>query len=175
MGDPAPTESDCPPDSERRLQRLLPQVYAELRALAAARMAGERRDHTLEPTALVHEAWLRLSGGKALDTLDPDERAQFFHAAAESMRRILVEHARSRQRLKRGGDRERLPGCLSPSVRRVSARPRTQCVGHADPDSARLRSRVGEGFAPSPVDRGRLAVARQYQHGIPRGAHGPGR
>ncbi|MBX9580102.1 MAG: RNA polymerase subunit sigma [Gemmataceae bacterium] len=82
---------------------LLPLVYAELRRLAAARMAAEAPGHTLDPTALVHEAYLRLVGDQAFDG-----RGHFFAAAAEAMRRILVDHARDRGRLKRGGGRVRL-------------------------------------------------------------------
>ena len=81
---------------------LLPLVYAELRSLAAARMAQERPEHTLEPTALVHEAYLRLVGDQQFE-----HRGHFFAAAAEAMRRILVESARHRDTLKRGGDRAR--------------------------------------------------------------------
>ncbi|HWN96545.1 MAG TPA: ECF-type sigma factor [Methylomirabilota bacterium] len=80
---------------------LLPLVYSELRQLAAARMAGEAPGQTLQPTALVHEAWLRLAGeGKE----HWEGRAQFFSAAAEAMRRILIERVRRRQAVKRGGD-----------------------------------------------------------------------
>ena len=82
---------------------LLPLVYDELRKLAAARMAAERPDHSLDATGLVHEAYLRLVGDQQFDG-----RGHFFAAAAEAMRRILVESARSRGRLKRGGDRVRL-------------------------------------------------------------------
>lgn len=81
------------------------QVYEELRAIADRQMRGERRSHTLGATALVHEAYLRLLGGEALPLPD---RAGFFHAAAEGMRRILIEHARGRGRLKRGGGRRRV-------------------------------------------------------------------
>jgi RNA polymerase sigma factor (TIGR02999 family) len=77
---------------------LLPLVYAELRQLAAVRMAHEKPGHTLNATALVHEAYLRLVGDQQFDG-----RGHFFAAAAEAMRRILVERARARQRLKRGG------------------------------------------------------------------------
>jgi RNA polymerase sigma factor (TIGR02999 family) len=84
---------------------LLPLVYDELRALAAARMAAEAPGQTLQATALVHEAYLRLIGpGDARW----DSRGHFFTAAAEAMRRILVESARSRRRLKRGGRRVRV-------------------------------------------------------------------
>jgi RNA polymerase sigma factor (TIGR02999 family) len=82
---------------------LLPLVYDELRKLAAARMAAESPGQTLQPTALVHEAYLRLVGDQRFDG-----RGHFFAAAAEAMRRILVNHARDRKRLKRGGGRIRL-------------------------------------------------------------------
>ncbi len=85
---------------------LLPLVYDELRRLAAARMAAEPPGHTLQPTALVHEAYLRLVGPG--DDLRWEDRGHFFAAAAEAMRRILVNHARDRKRLKRGGGRARL-------------------------------------------------------------------
>jgi RNA polymerase sigma factor (TIGR02999 family) len=86
--------------------QLLPLVYAELRQLAAARLAREGPGQTIQPTALVHEAYLRLVGPGA----DPhwDGRGHFFAAAAEAMRRILVENARRKHRLKRGGDRQRV-------------------------------------------------------------------
>jgi RNA polymerase sigma factor (TIGR02999 family) len=82
-------------------ERLLPLVYDELRKLAAQRMAEERADHTLQPTALVHEAYLRLVDGDT--TQHWDGRAHFFAAAAEAMRRILVDAARTRSARKRGG------------------------------------------------------------------------
>jgi RNA polymerase sigma factor (TIGR02999 family) len=80
---------------------LLPLVYDELRKLAAARMAAESPEHTLQPTALVHEAYLRLVGG---DDNRWDGRGHFFAAAAEAMRRILVEQARRKHGPQRGGD-----------------------------------------------------------------------
>ena len=86
-------------------EQLLPLVYSELRELAAAKLASEKPGQTLQATALVHEAYLRL-----VDRDQPqrwDGRRHFFAAAAESMRRILVEQARRKSRLKRGGDRER--------------------------------------------------------------------
>ena len=85
---------------------LLPLVYDELRQLAAARLAHEAPQHTLQPTALVHEAYLRLVGPQ--DAKRWEDRGHFFAAAAEAMRRILVNHARDRKRLKRGGGRVRL-------------------------------------------------------------------
>jgi len=88
-------------DREEALNRLFPAVYAELRAKARAQLRYERSDHTLQATALVHEAYLRLLGG-AYPTWN--DRQHFFRAAAEAMRRILVEHARGRARVKRGGN-----------------------------------------------------------------------
>jgi RNA polymerase sigma factor (TIGR02999 family) len=103
--------------------RLLPLVYDELRTLAAQRMANELPGHTLQATALVHEAYLRLVG--------PDEeqgkkirwqgRAHFFGAAAEAMRRILIDHARRKRRLKRGG--QSLPGVRDRELPLVTADP----------------------------------------------------
>jgi RNA polymerase sigma factor (TIGR02999 family) len=84
---------------------LLPLVYAELRKLAAARLARELAGQTLQPTALVHEAWLRLVGDGERNW---ENRAHFFGAAAEAMRRILIESARRKSRLKRGGDQVRV-------------------------------------------------------------------
>ena len=81
-------------------EKLFPIVYRELRSLAAAKMAGERSGHTLQPTALVHEAWLRLGKGVSPNW---SSRAHFFGAAAEAMRRILVDHARRKQAGRRGG------------------------------------------------------------------------
>jgi RNA polymerase sigma factor (TIGR02999 family) len=86
-------------------EELLSQVYRELRALAASKMAREAPGQTLQPTALVHEAWLRLGGGTGYRFPD---RAYFFAAAGEAMRRILVESARRKQRLKHGGNLERV-------------------------------------------------------------------
>lgn len=84
----------------KSLECLLPLVYEELRRLAAAQMRRERDDHTLQPTALVHEAFLRLSGLREIQWRD---RAQFFGSAARIMRRILVDHARKHRAAKRGG------------------------------------------------------------------------
>jgi RNA polymerase sigma factor (TIGR02999 family) len=80
-------------------EELLPMIYNELRHLAAQKMANEAAGHTLQPTALVHEAWLRLGGNEAPAF---QNRAHFFGAAAEAMRRILIEHARRRLAAKRG-------------------------------------------------------------------------
>jgi RNA polymerase sigma factor (TIGR02999 family) len=97
--------------------RLVPLLYGELRRIAAGLMARERRAATLQPTALVHEAYLRLLGGDG----EWQSRAHFLGAAAQAMRRILIEHARRRSRLKRGGSRARVT--LTDGVLRYEARP----------------------------------------------------
>ena len=79
-------------------------AYNELKALARREMSRERVCHTLQPTALVHEAYMRLIG----DGVEFESRGHFFAAAAAAIRRVLVEHARRRSRLKRGGDRDRM-------------------------------------------------------------------
>jgi len=84
-------------------EELLPLVYDELRRLAAHKMSNEAAGQTLQPTALVHEAWLRLVGGNSQGWND---RQHFFRAAAEAMRHILVDRARQRRALRRGGDLE---------------------------------------------------------------------
>jgi RNA polymerase sigma factor (TIGR02999 family) len=86
-------------------EELLPRVYAELRHLAAARMAREAAGQTLQPTALVHEAWLRLVDEKDREWRN---RSYFFAAAAEAMRRILIENARRKARYRHGGGQQRL-------------------------------------------------------------------
>jgi RNA polymerase sigma factor (TIGR02999 family) len=85
--------------------QLLPLVYDELRQLAAARMARETLDQTLQPTALVHEAWLRLGGDRQPGWAN---RAHFFGAAAEAMRRILIDNARRKRAARHGGDLARV-------------------------------------------------------------------
>ncbi len=94
QGDPSATE------------QLLPLVYNELRKLAAARMAQENPGQTLQATALVHEAYMRLVGGNGTERWD--SRGHFFAAAAEAMRRILVENARRKNSVKHGGDLDRV-------------------------------------------------------------------
>ncbi len=90
----------------KAVDRLLPLVYNELRRLARSRMAGEKPGQTLQPTALVHEAYLRLVGSQELRW---ENRAHFFGAAAEAMRRIMIERARRYARLKHGGGQKRVP------------------------------------------------------------------
>jgi RNA polymerase sigma factor (TIGR02999 family) len=97
--------------------RLVPLLYGELRRIAAALMARERKAATLQPTALVHEAYLRLLGGDG----EWQSRAHFMGAAARAMRRVLIEHARRRSRLKRGGARERVT--LTDGALRYQPRP----------------------------------------------------
>jgi RNA polymerase sigma-70 factor, ECF subfamily len=82
-------------------EHILPAVYDELRAIARRQLRAERSDHTLQPTALVHEAYLRLVDQ---DSVDWQGRGHFLAVAATAMRRLLVDHARGKQRLKRGGD-----------------------------------------------------------------------
>src|SRR5580765_1486872 len=91
---------------EKAADELLPLVYEELRKLAAHKMAGEAPGQTLQPTALVHEAWLRLTGAESKNW---DSRGHFFAAAAEAMRRILIERARAKSRLRRGSRAEHVP------------------------------------------------------------------
>ena len=85
--------------------KLLPLVYEELRKLAASKMANEAPNQTLQPTALVHEAWLRLVGN---DNPQFANRAHFFSAAAEAMRRILIDKARRKRAPRHGGDQQRV-------------------------------------------------------------------
>lgn len=84
---------------EEGMQRLIPLVYGELRQLAARQLRNERPDHTLSPTSLVHEAFLRLTGNSPVTW---ESRSHFFGVAAQAMRRILVDHARRRTAQKRG-------------------------------------------------------------------------
>lgn len=84
-------------------EKLLPLVYEELRRLAAARLAAEAAGQTLQPTALVHEAWLQIAGD---GNRAWENRAHFFGAAADAMRRILIDNARRKTRLKRGGSNQ---------------------------------------------------------------------
>jgi RNA polymerase sigma factor (TIGR02999 family) len=91
---------------QRAAEELLPLVYGDLHELAAAYMSGEREQHTLQPTALIHEAWLRLV---AADQRGFENRAHFFALAARAMRQVLIDHARRRGAEKRGGRLERVP------------------------------------------------------------------
>ena len=86
-------------------EELWPLVLGELRRMAAAYLRAERTDHTLQPTALVNEVFIRLNGGGAIDWRN---RAHFFALASKAMRRVLVDHARGHGRMKRGGDWQRV-------------------------------------------------------------------
>jgi len=90
----------------RASERLVPLVYDELRAMARRQMRSERDSHTMQATALVHEAWVRLSAGEEIAW---ESRAHFFGAAARAMERVLLDHARKRGRRKRSGGRQQLP------------------------------------------------------------------
>ena len=109
MGDPAEPDvtqllRGCVMGDAQAAEELLPLVYEQLRMAAQQQMGQERSNHTLQATALVHEAYMRLVGN---DELNWESRAHFYYASAEAMRRILIEHARARARLKRGGDGQR--------------------------------------------------------------------
>lgn len=90
--------------SDEALEQLVPLVYDELRRIAQSHMRGERRNHTLQPTALVNQAYERLLGLE----VDWSDRAHFLNMASRTMRRVLVDHARARRREKRGGDRQQV-------------------------------------------------------------------
>lgn len=124
-------------------ERLLPLVYQELRGLAAYKMAHERAGQTLQPTALVHEAYLRLLGPEG--EMQPwRNRGHFFSAAAEAMRRILVDNARRKGRQKRGGDLERVTweesrfGVGPPAAELLEVDEALKKLEREDPDLAEL-------------------------------------
>ena len=91
---------------EQSRDELLEQVYDQLKRVAQNRMSEERSDHTLQATALVHEAYAKLLGNEEVSW---ECRAHFFNAAAQAMRRILIDHARTKNAIKRGGDEKRVP------------------------------------------------------------------
>ncbi|MGK0184579.1 MAG: RNA polymerase sigma factor (TIGR02999 family) [Verrucomicrobiales bacterium] len=97
-------DSDVRSDQAR--QELVSKVYDQLRQIAQKRMSRERSDHTLQATALVHEAYIKMSDH--MDQHEWENRGHFFAAAAQAMRRVLINHARDRKRLKRGGDQQRV-------------------------------------------------------------------
>lgn len=149
---------------------LLPIVYGELRHLAAQKMAREAADHTLQPTALVHEAWMRLGGGEAPTFRN---RAHFFGAAAEAMRRILVEHARRRLTAKRGAGVEvvnleglEIPSPLADDDRLLALNEALQKFAALDPRKAelvKLRYFVGLNFEEAAAALGiAVPTAKQW-------------
>lgn len=113
--------SDLGPDAERA-EALLPRVYDELRRLAACHFSNERPDHTLQPTALVNEAFLRLASDSSVRV---ESRSHFFRLASKVMRQILVDHARAKISDKRGGLAERLS--ISESLTNGSAGATGEC------------------------------------------------
>jgi RNA polymerase sigma factor (TIGR02999 family) len=123
-------------------EQLLPLVYDELRKLAAQKLAQEQQGQTLEATALVHEAYLRLVDAEQAQHWN--SRGHFFAAAAEAMRRILVENARRKQRVKHGGDRERVEIDLANLPTRMASEELIALddalarLGQEDPVKARL-------------------------------------
>lgn len=142
MNDVTRILSDLADGDAQAAGKLLPLVYEELRKLAAARMAEEAPGNTLDATALVHEAYLRLVG--PADVARWDSRGHFFAAAAEAMRRILVEAARRKRREKHGGDRERLelhvvqPAAPEPRDDLVALDAALTRLEAEDPQAARL-------------------------------------
>jgi len=106
MGDVTQILSDIESGDQGAADKLLPLIYEELRRLAAAKMVGESPDHTLQPTALVHDAYLKLVDVDRAKHWD--SRGHFFAAAAEAMRRILVDAARRKKSVRRGGNHQRV-------------------------------------------------------------------
>ena len=127
----------------RAAEELLPLVYQELRKLARARMTQERGEHTLQATALVHEAYLRLIGTPD-GRCSWDGRGHFFAAAAQAMRRILIEHARAKAGPIRGGGRQRLPldvvdlATQADPAQILALDEAISRLEHKDPDAARV-------------------------------------
>ena len=129
-------------NEEGAADQLMQAVYDELRALAAAKLAGESQELTLQPTALVHEAWLRLGGDRQTPWRN---RAHFFGAAAEAMRRILIDRARRRRRSRRGGGQRPLsldevedPAVTADAERLLAVNEALERLGAEDADRAQL-------------------------------------
>lgn len=119
------------------VEQLLPLVYQQLRQMAQKHMGNERPDHTLQATALVHEAYARLVGNEELDWAN---RGHFYRAVAEAMRRILIEHARSRASQKRGGDGRQPPRKISLSLLDLAAAPEPEQILMLDDALSRLEA-----------------------------------
>ncbi|MFN0130783.1 MAG: sigma-70 family RNA polymerase sigma factor [Verrucomicrobiales bacterium] len=159
--------------------KLLPLVYDELRRLAAHQMAGEQPGQTLQATALVHEAYVRMVGRDEPGDQHWDSRGHFFAVAAEAMRRILIDRARRKQALKRGGDQARATwdeskvGGAAPPDEILTGDEALTKLSQEDPDLAnivKLRYFVGMtvpetaavlGVSPSTIDR-QWACARAW-------------
>jgi RNA polymerase sigma factor (TIGR02999 family) len=137
MDDPAKRN---PPGEGFSSDQLLPLVYEELRAMATSRMAYEGAGHTLQPTALVHEVWLRLNG----DSRGWESRAHFYRSAAVAMRRILIDRARQKSALKRAGGWKRLDvadldlAAASPDERTLWIDESLRRLEKEDPESAEV-------------------------------------
>ncbi len=120
---------------------VLPRVYHELAAIAQSAMGRERGDHTLQATALVHEAWMKLCGDHSPSF---EDRSEFYRAAAEAMRRVLVDHARRRARIKRGGGRDKVsittiePALTDDPDRFLALDEAIQRLGASDPRAAEI-------------------------------------
>src|SRR5437588_10047911 len=151
-------------------EQLLPLVYDELRKLATARLAQEKSGQTLQATALVHEAYLRLVGGKRAQQWN--SRGHFFAAAAEAMRRILIETARGKAREKRGGDWRRVDfeeldvtTSVSPDqlVALDDALVRLQALDHVAAELVKLRYFAGLALDQAAEALG-VATATAYRH-----------
>jgi RNA polymerase sigma factor (TIGR02999 family) len=133
--------NQLPPDSSPAAAELLPQLYDELRRLAAAKLSRERPGQTLQATALVHEAWLRLGRSSAHPW---NGSRHFFYAAAEAMRRILIENARRKRSVRHGGGLERVNAAdlqLPSPMRADELLALDEALGELareDPDAARL-------------------------------------
>lgn len=152
--------------------QLLPLVYDELRKLAAARMALENPGQTLQATALVHEAFLRLTSGKEMTW---DSRGHFFAAAAEAMRRILINRARDRKRLKRGGNGKRIDieniqvALDTPDEDLLALDEAVELLSEDDPNAAQLVqlrffSGLGQGEAASALGMPRRSADRLWAY-----------
>lgn len=135
MPDPNPRTSET---GEQPSDQLLPLVYEELRAMAAAKMADQAAGHTLQPTALVHEVWLKLNHtGKTWES-----RAQFYRTAAVAMRTVLIDHARRKSSLKRAGGWQRLdvslldPAAVEPGEHLLLVDESLKRLERDDPESA---------------------------------------
>jgi len=151
-------------------EQLLPLVYEELRKLAAQRLGQEKPGQTLQATALVHEAYLRLVGGEAASHWN--SRGHFFAAAAEAMRRILVENARGKARAKRGGDWRRVDfedldvtTCVTPEqlVALDDALERLASLDHLAAQLVKLRYFAGLALDEAAVSLG-VSTATAYRH-----------
>ncbi len=125
--------------SVRALDRLFPMLYPELRQLASRYFRDERSNHTLQPTALVHEAYLRLLRQDVTDSLT---RTHFFAITARVMRRVLIDHARARDRVRRAGGRRRIP--LDPETVAVWELDELQALSHALDHLTTLDARQAE-------------------------------